>query len=115
MIHRDSESTLRKRLSTTSAVALLGSCQVGKTTLAKGPKLDKPTHCLDLERSSDVARLSNPEHYLSQFAGHLVILLCHRVSPFHSQKKLQQSAYLILSLSLRKQGLNSKVFTVVRP
>lgn len=74
MIPRELESTLRKRLNTTSAVALLGSRQVGKTTLAKGLKLDKPTHYLDLERPSDVARLSEPELYLSQFAGHLVIL-----------------------------------------
>tara|TARA_B110000881_G_scaffold220378_1_gene245323 strand:+ start:1323 stop:2441 length:1119 start_codon:yes stop_codon:yes gene_type:complete len=55
-------------------VALLGSRQAGKTTLAKGLKLDKPTHYLDLERPSDVAKLDDPELYLSQFAGHLVIL-----------------------------------------
>ena len=74
MIDRALDSTLRKRLNTTSAVALLGSRQVGKTTLAKDLKLDKPTHYLDLERPSDVAKLADPELYLSQFAGHLVIL-----------------------------------------
>ena len=74
MIHRVLESTLRERLNKTSAVALLGSRQVGKTTLARGLKLDKPTHYLDLERPSDVARLADPELYLSQLAGHLVIL-----------------------------------------
>lgn len=74
MIDRALESTLRERLNTTSAVALLGSRQVGKTTLAKDLKLDKPTHYLDLERPSDVAKLADPELYLSQFAGHLVIL-----------------------------------------
>lgn len=57
-----------------SAVALLGSRQVGKTTLAKGLKLEKPIHYLDLERPSDIAKLSDPELYLGQFSGHLVIL-----------------------------------------
>ncbi len=74
MINRDLESTLRDRLASSSAVALLGSRQVGKTTLAKGLQLEKPTHYLDLERPSDVAKLADPELYLSQFAGHLIIL-----------------------------------------
>ena len=74
MINRRLESTLRQRLSASSAVALLGSRQVGKTTLAKGLKLDKATHYLDLERPSDVAKLADPELYLSQFSGQLVIL-----------------------------------------
>ncbi len=74
MIDRQLESTLRQRLRSSSAVALLGSRQVGKTTLAKGLKLEKPTHYLDLERPSDVAKLADPELYLSQFRGQLVIL-----------------------------------------
>ena len=55
-------------------VALLGSRQVGKTTLARGLKLAKPTHYLDLERPSDLAKLTDPELYLGRFADHLVIL-----------------------------------------
>jgi len=74
MIHRSLKSELCQRLTTTSAVALLGSRQVGKTTLAKAIQLDKPSHYLDLERPSDVAKLADPELYLSQFRGHLVIL-----------------------------------------
>jgi predicted AAA+ superfamily ATPase len=74
MIPRALEATLQDRLSTSSAVALLGSRQVGKTTLAKGIRLDKSTHYLDLERPSDLAKLADPELYLSQFAGQLVIL-----------------------------------------
>jgi len=74
MIQRDIENTLCDRLKSTSAVALLGSRQVGKTTLARGLKFDKPIHYLDLERPSDIAKLSDPELYLSQFSGHLVIL-----------------------------------------
>ena len=42
-------------------VALLGSRQVGKTTLARELEFDKPTHYVDLERPSDVAKLADPE------------------------------------------------------
>jgi predicted AAA+ superfamily ATPase len=55
-------------------VALLGSRQVGKTTLAHDLKLEKPTHYLDLERPSDVAKLTDPELYLGGFSNQLVIL-----------------------------------------
>jgi len=55
-------------------VALLGSRQVGKTTLARELETGKPTHYLDLERPSDLAKLADPELYLGGFAGRLVIL-----------------------------------------
>jgi len=74
MIIRAMESKLRERLGSSSSVALLGSRQVGKTTLAKGLELDKPTHYIDLERPSDVAKLADPELYLSRFSDHLIIL-----------------------------------------
>lgn len=74
MIARTLTDELTKRLKQSPAVALLGSRQVGKTTLARELKLEKPTHYLDLERPSDLAKLSDPELYLSQFDGQLVIL-----------------------------------------
>ena len=55
-------------------MALLGSRQVGKTTLARDLDLGKPTHYLDLERPSDLAKLADPELYFSGFADQLVIL-----------------------------------------
>ncbi len=58
----------------TPVVTLLGSRQVGKTTLARELKLEKPTHYLDLERPSDLAKLADPELYLGRWANHLVIL-----------------------------------------
>ena len=67
-------SILVKRLSQTPVVALLGSRQVGKTTLARGLDAGKPCHYLDLERPSDIAKLADPELYLGRFADHLVIL-----------------------------------------
>lgn len=74
MILRELKSTLLKRLRQSPAVALLGSRQVGKTTLARGLDLGKPTHYLDLERPSDLAKLADPELYLSGFANQLIIL-----------------------------------------
>ena len=74
MITRKLEPILRSRVSRTPVVALLGSRQVGKTTLAHELKLDKPVHYLDLERPSDLAKLADPELYLHGFADHLVIL-----------------------------------------
>ncbi len=74
MIPRQLTDTLLKRLRQSPAVALLGSRQVGKTTLAKALDLGKPVHYLDLERPSDLAKLADPELYLSGFADQLVIL-----------------------------------------
>ena len=74
MIPRRLNQTLMKRLRHAPAVALLGSRQAGKTTLARGLDIGKPCHYLDLERPSDLAKLSDPELYLSGFAGQLVIL-----------------------------------------
>lgn len=74
MIPRRLNATLLKRLNQAPAVALLGSRQVGKTTLARGLDIGKPCHYLDLERPSDLAKLTDPELYLSGFPGQLVIL-----------------------------------------
>lgn len=74
MIQRHLQARLVERLDTNPVVALLGSRQVGKTTLARELKLTKPSHYLDLERPSDVAKLADPELYLSRLANHLIIL-----------------------------------------
>lgn len=74
MIARHLATVLVKRLSQSPVVALLGSRQVGKTTLARGLDAGKASHYLDLERPSDIAKLADPELYLGKFANHLVIL-----------------------------------------
>lgn len=74
MIRRRLESALRERLAESPVVVLLGSRQVGKTTLSLELELEKPTHYLDLERPSDLAKLSDPELYLTRFSEQLVIL-----------------------------------------
>lgn len=42
--------------------------------MARGLDLGKPSHYVDLERPSDLAKLSDPELYLSGFGDQLVIL-----------------------------------------
>lgn len=74
MIERYLRKVLLQRLQQAPVVVLLGSRQVGKTTLARELDFGKPGHYLDLERPSDLAKLEEPELYLSGFAGQLVIL-----------------------------------------
>jgi len=74
MIRRHLTDTLLQRLHWMPVVALLGSRQVGKTTLARELTLEKETHYLDLERPSDLAKLADPELYLSSHSGKLIIL-----------------------------------------
>ena len=66
--------TLLQRLEWMPVVALLGSRQVGKTTLARELKLEKEVHYLDLERPSDLAKLAGPELYLSGHSRKLIVL-----------------------------------------
>ena len=54
-------------------VALLGPRQCGKTTLAREFADSEPSHYLDLESISDQRRLEDPEYYLGELEG-LVIL-----------------------------------------
>ena len=58
------------------AVGLVGSRQVGKTTLAKtvAGQLGQKVVYLDLERPSDLAKLAEPELYLESHANTLVVL-----------------------------------------
>ena len=75
MIERRIQSGLARSLARFPAVALLGPRQAGKTTLARqivdthGASL-----YLDLERPSDLAKLADPESFLSHYADRLVIL-----------------------------------------
>ncbi len=76
MIRRILEPKIAERLSAFPAVAILGPRQVGKTTLALevGRKLDSECIYVDLERPSDLAKLSDPELFLLHNRSRLVIL-----------------------------------------
>jgi len=73
---RTLELTIRESLKKYPVVGIIGSRQVGKTTLAKEIQstLKKSAVYLDLELLSDLNRLSDPELYLSQFMDTLIII-----------------------------------------
>jgi uncharacterized protein len=78
MIQRLAKVRLIQLLARFPAVALLGPRQVGKTTLALNltgnPETDESPLYLDLELPSDRTKLADPELYLSEHEGRLVIL-----------------------------------------
>lgn len=74
MIKRRITQKLEERLEQFPVVALLGSRQVGKTTLSHIIAEEKNSIYLDLELPSDREKLSNPEIYLKAHEDKLVIL-----------------------------------------
>ncbi len=77
MILRLLQDDLSQALGSMPVVALLGSRQVGKTTLALAlaeSLTDKPTSYLDLELDTDLAKLDDPEGYLRRFENQLLII-----------------------------------------
>lgn len=74
-IHRDLENTILKRLRSNPAVALLGARQVGKSTLAENILSHYPESIyLDLERPSDLNKLTDPEAFFASFDHALICL-----------------------------------------
>jgi predicted AAA+ superfamily ATPase len=68
------------RLDSVPAVVLLGSRQVGKTTLARAIAEERGGIYLDLESPTDRAKLADSETYLNDHMGSLLVLdEIHRV------------------------------------
>ncbi len=76
MIQRTVLQNLLKAIHSMPVVALIGSRQVGKTTLALevSKNLNKPVTYIDLESDSDFNKLSDAEAYLKRFSGQLLII-----------------------------------------
>jgi uncharacterized protein len=76
MITRRSEEVVLQTLTRFPVVGLIGARQVGKTTLARAVARRIPGEAvhLDLEKPSDLAKLADPELYLSRHSRSLVIL-----------------------------------------
>ena len=74
MYTRQTQQLVQSALETQAAVVLLGPRQVGKTTLALDIASGQPSVYLDLERVADRQILSEPDLYLDEQAGKLVIL-----------------------------------------
>lgn len=75
MIERRLLPLLEHSLTKFPAVALLGPRQAGKTTLARVIAQQRPHSLyLDLERPSDLAKLTEPELFLSRHTDQLVVI-----------------------------------------
>lgn len=74
MYARKTHQIVQSALEGQAAVVLLGPRQVGKTTLALEIASGQPSVYLDLERESDRQILTEPDLYLDEQAGKLVIL-----------------------------------------
>jgi predicted AAA+ superfamily ATPase len=76
MVNRTLKHIIDVSLKQYPVVGILGSRQVGKTTLAKmiERSLSKKPLYLDLELPSDFSKLQEPELYLSPFSDSLVII-----------------------------------------
>ncbi len=75
MIKRNLQKTIEKSLEAFPIVGILGSRQVGKTTLAKNmQQMRRNAVYLDLELPSDFNKLQDPELYLNQYLDSLVII-----------------------------------------
>lgn len=74
-IKRTLYNKLRDYVGYFPVTAILGPRQCGKTTLAKAFMADHlEARYLDLERPSDLAKLSEPESFLRSLQGHMVCL-----------------------------------------
>jgi len=75
-ITRRIESEIKESLSFFPVVAIIGSRQVGKTTLAKTimARMEKPTIYLDLELQSDLYKLVDAELFFSYHTDKLVVI-----------------------------------------
>lgn len=74
MYPRHAHQIVLSALDEQAAVVLLGPRQVGKTTLALDIAGTRPSVYLDLERDADRRILAEPDLYLDEQAGKLVIL-----------------------------------------
>jgi predicted AAA+ superfamily ATPase len=74
-IERNLNHTIQERLLSNPAVALLGSRQCGKSTLARKIQSIYPQSIyLDLEMPSDLRKISEPELFFNHFKNHLICL-----------------------------------------
>lgn len=75
MLNRRLYPIIEHALDEFPAVALLGPRQAGKTTLARAITAARVGSLyLDLERPSDLAKLADPELFLSRYADRMVVL-----------------------------------------
>lgn len=90
-------------------MALLGSRQVGKTTLARELAQEQPSIYLDLEAATDRAKLADPVQYLSRHENSLVVL-----DEVHRVPEIFQTLRGLIDQGRRK-GLRTGRFLLLGP
>lgn len=103
MIKRRLKARLNYLLKHFPAVVLLGPRQAGKTTLALEISNEQRSVYLDLESRQDQHRLANPEQYLADHEGELVVL-----DEVHRAPELFQSLRGIIDRGRRKGKANGR-------
>ena len=74
MIERSHRKSVEEALETQAGVVLLGPRQVGKTTLAQDIAESRDAVYLDMERAADRQVLEEPDLYLDEQEGRLVVI-----------------------------------------
>lgn len=74
MIERSHRKTVEEALESQAGVVLLGPRQVGKTTLAQDIAESRDAVYLDMERTADRQVLEEPDLYLDEQVGRLVVI-----------------------------------------
>lgn len=97
MILRDAFPKILEALSRQAAVALIGPRQSGKTTLAHEIARSRPSLYLDLESSSDRAKLADPELFLGNHEDKLVVL-----DEIHRAPEIFQTLRVLIDRGRRK-------------
>ena len=97
MIERKVRQDVEKALNRQPAVAIIGTRQVGKTTLALDIAEDRDSVYLDLESYEDRDRLQDPILFFSQFEDSLIIL-----DEIHRMPELFQTLRGVIDKGRRK-------------
>ena len=74
MIERSHRKSVEEALENQAGVVLLGPRQVGKTTLAQDISESRDAVYLDMERTADRQVLEEPDLYLDEQVGRLVVI-----------------------------------------
>ena len=97
MIKRNVKQSVINALDRQAVVALIGPCQVGKTTLALEIVEEREALYLDLEDCNDREKLMDPAPFLQQYKDQLVVL-----DEIHRVPELFQSLRGIIDKGRRK-------------
>ena len=107
MIERNIRESVKKALNRQPAVAIIGTRQVGKTTLALDIAQERDSLYLDLESYEDRDKLQDPILFFSQYEDRLIIL-----DEIHRMPELFQTLRGVIDKGRRK-GIKTGRFLIL--